>query len=874
MVVIVEGTGRIGVGGMELLERDGLLAALAARVEGARRREGTLVLLAGPAGSGKSSVARAALAAVPPGFRRWWGAHDPYATPRPYGPLHDVAEHDGVMRALLADPSSQSDLAVRIVRDLGEQPTMLVVEDVHWADDATVELLVHVGRRIGSTRSVVVLTYRPDEVDAASRRLLAALATADRVERMAVEPLSRAAVARLAEGTRHDVDQVLRLTGGNAFFVTEVLAQSDLRVPSAVADVVRARAAALSDDGRQLLELCSLAPGGLERAVATTILGEQVVVGGLDHCSSIGLLREERGRLLFRHELARLAVEESTPPGRRTARRRTLMGELEALPGTNVTRLVHHAEQLGDHQRVADLALLAAAEAEDRESWTQAAAHLRRALDADVDRSDRDRFDLLVRLAHAERQVTTPEAMIDRLHQVMVAAEAIGDVAQAIHQRIFLARGLRVSGRVDEAEAVEQRVLELLSSAPDDPALVPERIIVAGDFYAHRGLFSQALAMVDEARASTAPIPVRARAWAAMQRAHAAVVLDGPAKASDVVAEALVANERFSTWSVVLLRTNLAEILLNRGLLREAGDHVEGAAALAGQVDLWDGEAIVAHVEALAALRAGRHDQARRLARFVLDQTHLPARTYPLMAAATIVARVAIRTGDVIGDLLDRAWDAATGKAWDLDLVWPLASTTEEAALYGHDVSRHAARVEAAWRLIAESEDPASRGELLVRRPDLAGNITAEDVDEPWQQLAVGDWRGAAAVWQDRGCPFERAEALALGDETAVRDALGLFEEIGAVPAADRARARLRAMGVEDVPLRDRRSPAEATLTRRQLEVLTLVAEGLTDRQIADRLFLSPKTVGHHVSAVLERLAAPSRTAAVHEGRRRGLLPR
>jgi DNA-binding NarL/FixJ family response regulator len=135
-----------------------------------------------------------------------------------------------------------------------------------------------------------------------------------------------------------------------------------------------------------------------------------------------------------------------------------------------------------------------------------------------------------------------------------------------------------------------------------------------------------------------------------------------------------------------------------------------------------------------------------------------------------------------------------------------------------------------------------------------------------------GDWRAAAAAWREIGCPYEEAVALADGDEAARRAALEIFERLGAAPAAERLRHALRASGVRGIPRGPRASTREnaAGLTNRQVEVLALMAEGLSNSEIADRLFISPKTVDHHVGAVLAKLDAGTRaeaaSIAIHSG--------
>jgi DNA-binding NarL/FixJ family response regulator len=149
-------------------------------------------------------------------------------------------------------------------------------------------------------------------------------------------------------------------------------------------------------------------------------------------------------------------------------------------------------------------------------------------------------------------------------------------------------------------------------------------------------------------------------------------------------------------------------------------------------------------------------------------------------------------------------------------------------------------------------------------------------VAEPYRLLLAGDWQASADAWQVLGCPYERAQALACGDrDEAALEALALLDGLGARQAARRLRRRLRGSGHLRVP----RGPTRATaanpagLTGRQVEVLELLAEGLTDAEIAARLSLSAKTVGHHVSALLAKLGVGSRRQAAAAGHRLGVVP-
>jgi DNA-binding CsgD family transcriptional regulator len=150
-----------------------------------------------------------------------------------------------------------------------------------------------------------------------------------------------------------------------------------------------------------------------------------------------------------------------------------------------------------------------------------------------------------------------------------------------------------------------------------------------------------------------------------------------------------------------------------------------------------------------------------------------------------------------------------------------------------------------------------------------------QDLAEPYELMLAGEFRKAAQVWKDHGCPFEAA--LALYDsqnEADLREALRIFEELGSASAARLARQRMRVLGIRSIPVGPRGSTRShpAGLTTREREVLVLLCKGLSNARIASDLFISTKTVDHHVSSVLAKLGTPTRAAAASEAARLGLV--
>jgi predicted ATPase len=248
---------------MELLERasvldelDGVLAATAAG--------GRVVLVAGEAGIGKSAVVRGFAERHSADARFLLGACDPLLTPRALGPLHDLGRQTGgQLAALLAAGSLRERLFAALLDELDQEarPQVVVVEDAHWADEATLDLLVFLGRRMERTRALLLVTFRDDELGA-DHPLRAAVGwlPPEVVRRVRLEPLSEAAVAELARRAGRPAPGLRELTGGNPLLVTEVLAAADAGVPLTVRDLVLARLAGLPADAQEAVRLVAVVP--------------------------------------------------------------------------------------------------------------------------------------------------------------------------------------------------------------------------------------------------------------------------------------------------------------------------------------------------------------------------------------------------------------------------------------------------------------------------------------------------------------------------------------------------------------------------------------------------------------------------------------
>jgi predicted ATPase len=454
-----------------LLERGEALSALADALAAVVSTEtGRFALVRGEAGAGKTALV-SRFCANQQGARILWGACDALFTPRPLGPFLDIARAlGGEVERVSESGAMPYRFAEALMRELqGPRSTVVVVEDVHWADEATLDVLRIVARRIETLSALVVATYRDDELDRMHplRTLLGELTSGEATARIDVEPLSLDGVATLAApvGADVDVDDLYRKTSGNPFFVTEALAAAGAEVPDTVRDAVLARAARLGPGAREVLEAVAVVPPHAELWLLEALVPRSTVP--LEECLAAGMLRAEPDRVLFRHELARRALEDSLPPDARIAFHRRALAALAERRPVDLARLAHHAETAGDAEAVIRYAPAAAEHAASVGAHREAADHYARVLRFRELLPLTEQAALFERRAH-ECYLTdqNPEAL-GALHEALDCYRELGDARAEGLARRRLSEMLWCPGRVAEArEAGLQAVLLLEQFEP------------------------------------------------------------------------------------------------------------------------------------------------------------------------------------------------------------------------------------------------------------------------------------------------------------------------------------------------------------------------------------------------------------------------
>lgn len=858
---------------MQLLERDDILQRLEKLLATARGGDGRAVLVRGEAGIGKTSAVRAFTDSHFEDAFVLWGGCDDLLTARPLGPIWDMALDESALgEALRGQDRYEVFTVVLELMSRSLRPTVVVIEDIHWADEATLDLIKFLGRRIARSHGLLILTYRDGQVPG-DRPLRVALAdiAASVLERITLTPLSPEAVSELASEAGGITQGLWELTGGNPFFLTEVLGAEHELVPGSVRDAVMGRVSRLSPLARALVDLVSVVPGRAELELVDRVLGPSEEAASEAEAAGVIVLTEDA--LTFRHELARRSVETDLPQIRRREINLEVLRAVEDL-GYDVSRAAHHARVGGDVDALVRLAPLAARRAAAMESHNEAVAHLR-ALEPHLDRLEpelcADHYDLWAFEEYLGSEIAWAEEIIEigiGLRRRLNDPEKLGH-SLLLGSRIAWVRNRRSLATEMANEAAS--VLESVGGLPLATAYsaISQLAMLAGDEKRTLWYGEKALAVAGEE-------PSQARAHALNNIGTAKTIPRYPEGIEELEESYAMSADIHSSHDQIRAAVNISWGAIYHRDLATAELWAGRAHELSLDREIASFDAYVTGELALIDEMRGNWAEAEAKVCFVLDT--LAELGTANIVASTLLGRLQARRGepDAKTHLMD-GWERSL-QANEVQRTTPAAISLAEYVWIGGKLDE--AIFPQMREILADCIDrdsPWMAGELafwllligeLEHMPDIA--------PEPYRLAGEGDWEGAAAFWEERGIPYDRALALSHGDTDARIEALGIFDDLGAIPVAARLRSELAEAGVNRVP----RGPTRATrdnpfgLTARQLEVLHHLSDGMTNAEIADRLFVSNRTVDHHVSAILGKLGANSRSDAASMARDAGLLDR
>lgn len=857
------------------LERDRILDDLVSLHREARSG-GRLAVVSGEAGVGKSTLLHHLANTVASGSDVGWGQCDDLFTPRQLAPFHDLASllgpPFGQSLARGAPPTELFPIALAAVSAL-KPGSVLLFEDLHWADHATLDLLAYMTRRLRVLRVLIVVTYRSDDVDG-DHPLTALLGQVPvaLTRQFALQPLSCEAVRELTADTGQDGEVLHELTGGNPFFLSQLLAEADVDkvLPQSVRDAVLARVADLTPLERRLLDALSVSPEPVPEAL----------LEGLTEGDTQALLTSlEKRRLLrrtvdgaprFRHELARLALLDALSPSEQRQHHQSLMAAyLEQGGDTAPDRVLQHAAAIHDVPGVLEYAPLAARRAAAVGACKEAAAHLALALrfveaaEATQAAQLYEEWAEQATLFEINEEVVTARYKAIELRRQLGQAEKVGEnyrnlwrlywylgdakraekaateslaILEAIPPSLELTRAYALRSQMNllkgrRADCIEwgRRALEIERTCPD--ALTRTQISVT---LATAMLFdgdAAGEALMEEALHTALAHGFHEEAARAYTNfSEYAIVTGDWSRAESLVREGLAFDIRhgLDSWTTYL-RGRHAQLHLGQGRLEEAETLARASLAEEGSTELMRLPARTV----LASLRSllDSDDALERLTE-VLEQalaTNEQQRLTP--------ARLALIRHHYLRDELDAARQQ-------------LQALTD----FGHAVLRPwdagALRVWARRLQVSLPED-------VGRRP------TAAQLDE-----LQGDFAAAAERLASQQRPIDAALCCLAGVRAGQRDLGALGEQLfGGANVQIGVHALRRALGLPKAtaakrPCRGKRPRHPFGLTQKEVEILSLLSRGASNSDMAVQLSRSPRTIEHHVSSILGKLDATNRLEA------------
>lgn len=804
-----------------LVERDHELALLLALADAG---EGRLVLLSGEAGAGKTALLGAWRDRLGDRCRVMTGRCEPLAAPTPLGPLFEMLpSFPDRVTELLVDGAQRARLFAAVLDELSAVRSVLVFDDVHFADEATVDLIRYLGRRIEDTPSMLVTAYRPGQIGRTHpvRSVLGELGR--HITRVELQALTIAGVTTLAAGSGRDPVELYRASGGNPLFVTQLLAHPGDTLPASVADAVLARSQQLAPTAWDVLDAVAIAPDGLPLDVVSELAPH--AGNDVDQAVGAGLLEVDEGRVRCRHDVIRMALRDNVPPARSVQLHRRLVDLLSSRPATptGIASLAHHAVEGVLPDPAVHWSLEAARRAATAGAHRQAADHYENVL------RFRDTLDD-AQLADVLEASSYELYLVGRLEEAGVRA---ADVLSTVTEPAARGRALRwmsrlawFQGQPDEAEQHGRAAVALLEAEPSDSHELA---------FAYSNLAQLAMLRSDGERT---------RHWASR-----ALEIARPARDIEVIAHALnnlgaslddAASTHLLEESLALaLRhdlgehaarafTNLAGQAAWRRDLAQAEDHLRRGMEYTESSDLDTWWWFMRGTRARVHVMRGRWRHAASDTEAVLATQTQPLMRYEALVAA---AQLAMRTG---GDHVEEAAVAAAraGPAiGEYERLVLSAAVASEWLWRGRQASEALdAQIDEALAAALGRGDPWGAASIAYWQRRRSRPIAGGDYADPVQLVLRGDLAGAARAWDEAHMALHAAVLQAeSADRDGARRAVDDLVAFGATGTAEALRARLLDRGLRLPAIATRRQRAEnpAGLTNRQLEVLDCLARGL-----------------------------------------------
>jgi len=860
---------------MELIERAGPLSLLRSKFEDVSAEEGHCIIVNGEAGIGKTSLVRAFCQGIKEKATIYLGTCDALFTPRPLAPLYDIIwQLLPSFSQLSPHIEDRVNLFTQFFHSLGSQDgtTILVFEDIHWADEATLDFIKFLARRITRIHCLFILTYRDDEVHALHplRNLLGQLPSHS-FTRLQPAPLSKDAVSKLASEKGYNGEDVYSISAGNPFYVNEILASYSPGIPENIKDSILSVYHRLDDKTRRLWEILSVQPTGFEVDYLEKI--EPQYDTSLAPCLEAKILLLRNGRLFFKHELYRRTIETALSPFLRIALHKTVLQRFRDNFERNgeIYRIIHHAKNANEHGLVVHFAPLAARQAASLGAHLEASRLYFSAIEY-FQGDDKDMLAGFYESYAYECYLTNRvgEAIVYQTRASNIWKDK-ENLERRGHTLWFLSRLWWFDGNRRQSEACAQQAIDLLADRPSSTA----KAMAFSNMSQLKMLSDKAVECIfwgNKAIDLAKELDDRETLCHALNNVGTVQmrIPSNKQKGIDLLQQSLgIALANGYQEHAARAYTNLGSDAVRIKDYPFAAKIIEEGLRYCEERELGSWQTYMLSWKAKLLLDTGKWEEAAGIAADLIGKSDHAS--IVKVGALVVAGTIKMRKGepDALPTLLKARTKAF--ESMELQRILPaLAALLEYEWVTGEDHVERTA-LEYAIGLIGQPGRLRESSEFefwlfKVRKQVLPMHETEKGYRANNPKMALE----AAAGWQRLGCPYEQALLLFEGDADSKKEAISIVHRLGAQAIYEKMKDEMRGSGITGIPrgLRKTTQSNPAQLTDRELGVLRLLKEGLQNKEIGSRLFISAKTVDHHISSILFKLEVNSRARAVQEATR------
>lgn len=862
---------------MELIEREEFLASLQRKFESIAGGEGHCILLCGEAGIGKTALIKAFCKKQSAACSIYQGACDDLFTPRPLAPLYDVLWQINKERwPVQPVQEERSALFTNFFQELKtkKEKLLLVFEDIHWADEGTLDFIKFFIRRIDQLPCLFILSYRDNEIHSTHplRSVLGQLPP-DSFTKLVLKPLSKEAVVEMSTRKGYSGEDVYSISAGNPFYVNEILASYSPGIPDNIKNSILAVYERQKQGTKNAWHIWSVIPDGLE----VERVGKIKYSVEIDHCFAIGIIIVQHGKVVFKHELYRRTIEESLMPLKRIELNKLMLelfldsfeekGEIE--------RILHYAKNANEKKLVVKYALEAAKKAATVGAHKEAAKLYLTAIEHFEENDTNQLADIYEAYAYECYLSNQIKEAIASKEKALNFEKEIVDLEKTAESLLFLSNLWWFDGNRKNAERFTLQAIALLADQPDSAT----KALSFSNLSQLKMLSDEATECISwgekavEIAKELGNEAILSHVWNNMGTAQM-LIPSSEQKGLTMLQQSLSialqhsyyeyaarAYANMGSSSVKIKNYDFAEKILEEGIhYCEERD-----------LDCWT--AYLLSYKARLDIEKGNWKDANNTADNLLKNENQCA--IIKMAALIVLAKVRMRSGEkeVLALLLEAK--AMSFETMELQRIIPCMVALLEYEWITGDPFIEKEDIEQTVVLMQDAGMDVEKAEFAFWMKKVGRYLVPiKEIAEPYDISSAAKALKAATFWEKRGCLYEQALVLFEGKDKDKRKAITMIQHVGATAVYEKMKQEMKNIGIKHIPrgIRNSTRSNAAFLTVREMDILKLMREELQNKEIAAQLYISAKTVDHHISSILLKLDANSRSKAVTRAVQMGIL--